>query len=180
MVMIMDRKKLAIILPCNKYAKVGNYFLGSYWKEARAIIPRNERVIYAAVDCIPLKHPINVINDCIVSEDEMWRVKGFDEPPEWDNRLPECIKKGFLRLIRWYNPEKIVILLNVKPYFQAVKIVLDEIAKIVEEKEEHRFYYARYFLGFIEIELYYIAGLPGKFRALIRSVLSKYVKLIQR
>lgn len=133
-------KKILLLLPCNKYAKEGNYYKGKSWRVALKWLKAlglRDKVFLGAIDSIPLKHNLG---DCIVLEDEMHRVRGFDEYPKYDDNiimpLAECIKKGLMRVLNRF--EKIIILLNVPLYKKAAHEALKMLSgeKIVMIKVE--------------------------------------------
>ena len=119
---------ILILLPCNKGAKIGDYRKGLYW---RALIKHLEkhgirnRVMIGAIDCIPLRYGLG---DCVVLEDEMWRVKGYESYPKYDpeivEAMAECIYEGIVRVSDRF--EKIYILVNVKLYYEAAKRMMEK------------------------------------------------------
>ena len=150
--------KILVILPCNKFAKEGNYFKGRYWKDADKIRKKlNLNVSFAAIDCIPVFKKGE--NDAIVLETEMHRVVGEDVYPEYDEtkipKLADAIKNGLLRVSKSFD--KIIILLNVKFYIEATKKALETIPEGIRNK----------------ITFHSIYGFPGKFRKLIITELKK-------
>jgi len=121
--------RILVLLPCNKGAKEGDYSKGRYW---RVLIKNLEEygirkyVTIGAIDCIPLHHNLG---DCVVLEDEMWRVKGYESRPEYHPdlipKMAECILRGIQRISGQFD--KIYILVNVKLYYEATKHMLEKI-----------------------------------------------------
>jgi len=114
---------ILILLPCNKGAKIGDYRKGLYWRVLIKHLEKHEirkRVIIGAIDCIPLRYRLG---DCIVLEDEMWRVKGYESYPKYDPEIIEtmarCVYEGIIRVSSRF--EKIYILVNVRLYYEAAK-----------------------------------------------------------
>ena len=151
--------KILMLLPCNKFAKEGNYFKGSYWKLADTWRKKmNIDITLGAIDCIPLL--CKGEDDAIVLENEMHRVKGYDVYPRYDpNKVDEIsrgIYNGLLRVSAYFD--KIVILLNVKLYIEATQKAIEMVPNEIKSK----------------IEFDYIYGLPGKFR---KKIISKIIEL---
>ena len=138
-----------MLLPCNKYAKEGNYFLGAYWRIAdkwRKKLGIN--VTLGAVDCIPIF--CKGENNAIVLETEMNKVAGCDIYPHYDpkkvNIIADGIYAGLMRIHEKFD--RIIILLNVKLYIEATKKALLRLPSKIKEK----------------ISFHYIYGFPGKFQ----------------
>lgn len=122
-------KKILLLLPCNKYAEMGDYFKGKAWHVAYRWVTKlglRKYVTFAAVDSIPYKYGLG---DCIVLETEMDRVKGYDSYPEYDpsivDDLAKCISNGLRRVLSDFD--RIIILLNVPLYKAATKKAVDMI-----------------------------------------------------
>lgn len=141
--------RILLLLPCNKYAKEGNYFLGTYWRIAdkwRKKLGIN--VTLGAVDCIPLF--CKGENNAIVLETEMNKVIGCDVYPRYDPEKVDIIARGiYTGLMKIHNKfDKIIILLNIKLYIEATKKALSELPPYIKNK----------------INFHYIHGYPGKFQ----------------
>ena len=129
-------KKTLLILPCNKGAKVGNYFSQLHWKKIDKILKEEglrDKVDLAAIDCIITFKKLDG-KGAIVAEYEMNRVKGFDIHPgttfqknskEKIEKLIKDVKVGLQRLEKDYN--KIVIFVNVASYCVALKRAIKEL-----------------------------------------------------
>lgn len=144
--------RILILLPCNKYAYVGNYFLGTYWRIAdkwRKKLGLN--LSLGAIDCIPVFCKNE--DDAIVLESEMHRVAGCDIYPSYDpdkvDLIARAIVNGLNRVSKDFD--NIMILLNVKLYIEATKMAIRMLPKHIRDK----------------IEFNYIYGYPGKFQRLI-------------
>jgi len=119
---------MLILLPFNKGAKIEDYRKGLYW---RALIKHLEkhgirnRVMIGAIDCIPLRYGLG---DCVVLEDEMWRVKGYESYPKYDPEIVEamarCTYEGIVRVSNRF--EKTYILVNVRLYYEASKRMMEK------------------------------------------------------
>ena len=119
---------ILILLPCNKGAKIGDYRKGLYWRALTKHLEKHgirKRVMIGAIDCIPLRYGLG---DCVVLEDEMQRVKGYESYPKYDpdivDAMAECIYKGIVRVSSRF--EKIYILVNVKLYYEAAKRMMEK------------------------------------------------------
>jgi len=152
-------KKIALILPCNRGALEGNYFLGKYWQTAnKSRDPR--RISLGAIDCIPVLKKNE--DDAIVMEWEMERVKGYDVYPQYNERniskIAAGIVNGLIRIAQIFD--KIIIMLNVKLYAEATRRALSQLPKEIREK----------------IEFIYIPGKPGLFTKKIREKIAELQK----
>ncbi len=123
------RPRVLLVLPCNKGAKIGNYFVGHAWRVALKALREcgiRRYVMLAAVDCIPFKMSLG---DCVVLETEMDRVKGYDVYPSYDERvvdgLTDCIERGLRRVLPLFDI--IYVVLNVPLYQVCVKKALSRI-----------------------------------------------------
>jgi len=141
-----ERPLISLILPCNSYARYGNYYLGAVWKRAvKSIIksginPKN--VMLTAVDCIIVaEDPSSDKNTkgAIVfgTLEDMKRVKGYNVYPSWKRfkknnykflyEMVEGIKIGLNRLLKEANPDLIVSVLNVLGYKLAFYKAVEEL-----------------------------------------------------
>jgi len=115
--------KILLILPCNKFAKEGNYKKGANWrlvlKHTKHLRERG-LLDLCAVDCI------NMLG--LVHERENWKTKGEDVYPSWEHfkrnplivlELKEAIKSKLPLLAKDYD--HIVAYLNIKGYYLALK-----------------------------------------------------------
>jgi len=149
--------KYLVLLPCNRYAIEGNYFKGRYWKIADKL-RRNAKndITLGAIDCIPVFY-LN-INDAIVLENEMHIVKGYDSYPRYSKGkikpLAEGIKNGLIRVANQFD--RIIVLLNVKLYMEALQEAMKELPESIKRK----------------IEVRYVNGFPGKFIKMIKETIS--------
>ncbi len=154
--------KILMLLPCNKFAREGSYFKGSYWRLADSWRRKmNLDIQLGAIDCIPVFYKNE--NNAIVLENEMDRVKGYDVYPKYDPNKVDMIAKGVYNglLLVSQHFEKIVILLNVKLYIEATQRAIEMLPHEIRNK----------------IEFDYIHGLPGKFR---RKIISKIIELTKK
>ncbi len=138
-----------MLLPCNKYARVGNYFLGNYWRTADKWRKKlGVNIVLGAIDCIPIF--CNGEIDAVVLENEMHRVAGCDIYPRYDPEkirvISEGIYNGLLRIHEQFD--KIIVLLNVRLYIEAMKEALTRLPLGIKSK----------------IDFDYIYGYPGKFQ----------------
>ena len=114
-------EKYLLILPCTGTAKDGNYFLANTWREMSMYFPeRMSTLDFAAVDCIIAKYGDK--EGLIVFENEMDRVKGFDQYPIYNKELVltlnSYMKKSIDKLKQY---KKILIYLNVRLYREVVE-----------------------------------------------------------
>jgi len=122
-------RKILLILPCNKYAEVGNYKLGRNWKMVlKRIEPWRDRIDLAAIDCI------NMLG--LVPEWENYKTVGHNIYPSWEHfkNNPERLEElsiAIARKLKELAPryERIIAYLNVKAYFLALKKA-SELSKI--------------------------------------------------
>jgi len=114
-------KKILLILPCNKYAEIGNYKLGRNWKLVlKRIESWRDRIDLAAIDCI------NMLG--LVPEWENYKTVGHNIYPSWEHfkNNPEQLEElsiAIARKLKELAPryEQIIAYLNVKAYFLALK-----------------------------------------------------------
>ena len=121
--------RVLLLLPCNRGAKIGDYFVGVYWRVAVRWLEKlgiRSHVVLGAVDCIPHKYGLG---DCVVLEWEMSRVRGYDVYPSYDpmivDGLSRCVEAGLRRCLSLFD--RIYVVLNVRLYQEAVKLALERI-----------------------------------------------------
>jgi hypothetical protein len=129
-----------LILPCNKGAQQGNYFLGQLWKRfEKALIQEGlrEDVHIAAIDCI-VSFLKNDGLGAIVHETEMDRVRGFDSHPSKFFDIPDIQKRNLrvqklsedieVGLKRWeIEYDHLLIFSNTLAYRMAIKYAVDRL-----------------------------------------------------
>ena len=114
-------RKILLIIPCNKYAEVGNYKLGRNWKMVlKRIEPWREGIDLAATDCI------NMLG--LVPEWENYKTAGHNIYPSWEHfkNNPERLEKlarSMAKKLEELAPryDRIIAYLNVKAYLLALK-----------------------------------------------------------
>jgi len=125
-----------LILPCNKYAREGDYLKSKAWQNAKKLFPNYK---LAAVDSIiTIKDPKGdreTLGAIVLYPEEMYRVRGFDEYPSWDKfkRLnfkllwehTKYVEIGLRRIS--YRAERMIIILNVRAYKLAVYLAIRRI-----------------------------------------------------
>jgi len=113
--------RVLLILPCNKYAEVGNYKLGRNWKLVlKRIQPCRDRIDLAAIDCI------NMLG--LVPEWENYKTAGHNIYPSWmhfknNPQQLEELSVSIARKLKELAPryDRIIAYLNVKAYYLALK-----------------------------------------------------------
>jgi len=121
--------RVLLVLPCNKYAEVGDYKLGRNWKMVlKRIESWRDRIDLAAIDCI------NMLG--LVPEWENYKTIGHNIYPSWEHfkNNPEQLEElsiAIARKLKELAPryEQIIAYLNVKAYFLALKRA-SELSKI--------------------------------------------------
>jgi hypothetical protein len=159
-------KKYLIILPCTPTAEQGNYFYSKLWQIISLYFPERytKDVDFAAIDCITLKLD-NKDRGCIVFENEMDRVKGYNINPtfspfsdEEKEKLVNYLEKDLLYIFNILKYEHIIVYLNVSRYINAFKSVLQKLPEKYKNK----------------ITFYNLDAGSGPFNKTIRDLRKKY------
>jgi len=125
-----------LILPCNKYAKDGDYLKSRAWQRAKKLFPDYK---LAAVDSIiTIKDPKGdkeTLGAIVLYPEEMHRVRRFDEYPSWDRfkknnfellwKHAKYVEIGLRRISK--EVERMIVILNVRAYKLATYLAIKRI-----------------------------------------------------